>query len=126
MKANKIRVIVPMLAVIIVACFAWTHWFNDELQHPDVPALRLTVSQQNVWIQPASMVSMLLFFENEVTGKQEFANRILEERGVTQLYEVGKRSKVFHILFDPGFVSEGELLTAIYPKIDDPRLFAKK
>lgn len=123
MKAIKILAVISVLAV--GAFFGWNHWFNGELQHPDIPALRLTASQQNVYPQPASMVSIILYFENEVTDVQEFANRVLEQKGVTKLYAVGKNKKVFNILFDPYYTSQGQLLAGLYPAIDDPMLFVK-
>ncbi len=123
MKAIKILAVISVLAV--GAFFGWNHWFNGELQHPDIPALRLTASQQNVYPQPASMVSIILYFENEVTDVQEFANRVLEQKGVTKLYAVGKNKKVFNILFDPGYTSQAHLLAGLYPAIDDPMLFVK-
>ena len=123
MKAIKILAVISVLAV--GAFFGWNHWFNDELKHPDIPALRLTASQQNVYPQPASMVSIILYFENEVTDVQEFANRVLDQKGVTKLYAVGKNKKVFNILFDPGYTSQGQILAGLYPVIDDPMLFIK-
>lgn len=123
MKAIKIFAVISVLAVGVF--FGWNQWFNNELQHPDIPALRLTASQQNVYPQPASMVSIILYFENEVTDVQEFANRVLEQKGVTKLYAVGKNKKVFNILFDPGYTSQGQLLAGLYPAIDDPMLFVK-
>lgn len=123
MKALKIFAGISVLAVS--AFFGWNHWFNGESQHPDIPALRLTASQQNVYPQPASMVSIILYFENEVTDVQEFANRVLGQKGVTKLYAVGKNKKVFSILFDPYYTSQGQLLAELYPVIDDPMLFIK-
>ena len=123
MKAIKILAIISVL--VVGAFFGWNHWFNGELQYPDIPALRLTASQQNVYPQPASMVSIILYFENEVTDVQEFSNRVLEQKGVAKLYAVGKNKKVFNILFDPSYTSQGQLLAGLYPVIDDPMLFIK-
>jgi hypothetical protein len=122
MKAVKILVVISVLAV--GGFFSWNHWFNDELQHPDIPALRLSASQQNVYPQPASVVSVILYFENEVTDSQEFANRIFKLKGVTSIY-ADKKRKVFNILFDPDYTSQGQLLAGLYPVIDDPMLFIK-
>lgn len=77
------------LVLLIGATIAWDHWFSNEPQRPDVPALRLTAAQQNVYPQPASMVAIVLTFENEVTNVQEFANRILSQHGVVKLYALG-------------------------------------
>jgi hypothetical protein len=123
MKIIKIFVVISMLA--IGAFFCWSDWFNNELKHPDIPALRLNASQQNVYPQPASMASIILYFENDVTNTQEFANRVLRQKGVTKLFQSGKNTKVFEVRFDPGYTDQGQLLAELYPAIDDPRLFTK-
>lgn len=122
----KVLKLLAVISVLTVGVFlGWNYWLGGELQRPDVPALRLTASQQNVYPEPTSMVSLALHFETEVVNVQEFANRILEQKGVTKLYAVGKSHKAFNILFDPGYTSQAELLTAVYPLIDDPMFFRK-
>lgn len=123
MKVIKFFAVISVLAVCTF--FGWSHWFNNELQHPDIPALRLSASQQKVYPALASMVSIILYFENEVTDVQEFANRVLEQKGVTKIYAVGENKKVFKILFDYGLTSHAQLLAAVYPAIDDPKLFIR-
>jgi hypothetical protein len=71
------------------------------------------------------MTSIILYFEKDVTDVQEFANRVLEQKGVTKLYAVGKNKKVFNILFDPYYTNQEQLLAGLYPAIDDPTLFVK-
>jgi len=124
MKALKIFTAIFFVFVAAVV-LSWSPWFNSEPQHPDIPAIRLTASQQNMWLDPTSPVSLSLYFEKEVTDVQEFANRVLEQKGVTKLYAVGKNKKVFNVLFDPGYKSHAQLLAAVYPAIDDPVLYVK-
>lgn len=122
MKAIKIFAVISVLAV--VTFFSLNHWLNEDQQHSDMPALRLTSAQQNVYPIPENMVSLILSFDNVVINTQEFGDRVLSQKGVTQL-TVGKNKKVFRILFDPGYTSHAQLLSDLYSQIDDPTLFTK-
>ena len=129
MKAVEIFVAASFL--VMISFFGFRYFSETENQKvnsfipKDVPPLHLVKANQNIYPQPVNMVSLVIYFENEVTDVQEFANRVYLSEGIVE-FRAGKGGKIFQILFDPGYTSHADLITAVYSRIDDPSLFVKK